>query len=90
LEGAFFTKNGPKNHWQHGMVAPKETEVMARFWEVPEQLKKLKYQVQWKFPGCLGKLQRDNPSHRTNHFQVTFNKGGSYWKQIQNHESAGC
>jgi hypothetical protein len=47
LDGAFFTKNSPKNHWQDRMVASKETEVLTRFWEVPEQLKKLEYQVQW-------------------------------------------
>ena len=45
LDGAFFTKNSPKNHRQYGVVASKETEVLTRFWEIPEQLKKLKYQV---------------------------------------------
>ncbi len=62
------------------MVASKETEVLIGLWEVPEQLKKLKHQVQWKFPGGLGKFQRYNLGLRTDHFQVTFNKGGSYWK----------
>ena len=71
------------------MVASKETEVLTRFWEVPEQLKKLEHQVQREFPRCLGKFQRYNLGHRTNHFQVPVNKGGSYWKQIQNHVLVG-
>jgi hypothetical protein len=89
LDGAFFTENGSKNHRQKGMISPKKAEVLARSREVPEQLKKLEHQVQREFPGRLGKFHRNYSGYRTDHFQVTFNKGGSYWKQIQNHVLVG-
>ena len=48
-------------------------------------MKKLEDKVKRKFDRTLGELQRFDFSHRTDHFQVTVDKGGTDWEGVEDH-----